>query len=212
VAVGSGSSESAAEMLLELARGEALYGQGLTARQTLLQALQLSNSFEIKQRVARAMVLEGQEHEAQKLISEMLQERPTDTFLNELDAPLVLASSQLDSGQADAALLTLDRAKPFDFGTRAGLLPNYLRALAYLRLKRPEDAATEFNAILAHRGIGPLNPILIASELGLARTYALHGDVAKSRAAYETFFAEWKTADANLPILMQAKVKYAKLQ
>ena len=212
VAVGSGSSESAAEMLIELARGEALYGQGLTARQTLLQALQLSNSIEITQRVARVMVLAGQEHEAQKLISDMLQQRPADTFLNELDAPLVLASSQLGSGQADAALLTLDRAKPFDFGTRAGLLPNYLRALAYLRLKRPEEAATEFNAILAHRGIGPLNPILIAAELGLARSYALHGDVAKSRAAYETFFAEWKTADANLPILQQTKAEYAKLQ
>jgi eukaryotic-like serine/threonine-protein kinase len=212
VSVGSGLSESAAEMLLELARGEALYGQDSASRQTIRQALQLSDSKEIKLRAVRVMVLDGQEHEAQKLMSDLLHEHPADTFLNELDAPLVLASSQLSSGQAHAALHTLDRTKPFDFGTRAGFLPNYLRALAYLRLKRPQDAAAEFNAILAHRGIGPLNPILIASQLGLARTYALDGDTAKSRAAYETFFVEWKTADPDIPILKQAKAEYAKLQ
>jgi Flp pilus assembly protein TadD len=212
MSVGSGLSETAAEMLLELARGEALYGLGSAARQTLRQAMQLSDSKEIKQRAARVMVLDGQEQEAQKHMSDLLHEHPTDTFLNELDAPIALASSQLGSGQASAALHTLDRTKAFDFGTRAGFLPNYLRALAYLRLKRPEDAAGEFNAILGHRGVGPLNPILIVSELGLARTYALNGDVAKSRAAYDTFFAEWKTADSGLPILQQAKAEYAKLR
>jgi eukaryotic-like serine/threonine-protein kinase len=129
-----------------------------------------------------------------------------------LDTPIVLASSQLGSGQADAALHTLDRTKPFDFGTRAGFLPNYLRALAYLRLKRPDDAVAEFNAILSHRGVAPLNPILVVSQLGLARAYAGRGEVAKSRAAYEVFFAEWKNADPDIPILRQAKAEYAKLQ
>jgi eukaryotic-like serine/threonine-protein kinase len=212
VSVGSGLSESAAEMLLELARGEALYGQDSASRQTIRQALQLSDSKEIKLRAARVMVLDGQEHEAQKLMSDLLHEHPADTFLNELDAPIVLASSQLGSGQAHAALHTLDRTKPFDFGTRAGFLPNYVRALAYLRLKRPDDAIAEFSAILSHRGIGPLNPILVASQLGHARAYALQGNAVKSRAAYEIFFAEWKDADPDLPILKQAKTEYAKLQ
>ncbi len=141
ISVGSGMSESAADMLLDLARGEALYGQGSAATQTLSQALQLSDSKEIKQRAARVMVLNGQEREAQKIINDLLHEYPVDTFLNELDAPLVLAASQLSLGQADAALRTLDRVKPFEFGTMAGFLPNYIRALAYLRLRRPEDAA-----------------------------------------------------------------------
>jgi serine/threonine protein kinase/Flp pilus assembly protein TadD len=212
MSVGSGLSETAAEMLLELARGEALYGQGFTARQTIREALQLSDSKDIKERAARVMILDGQEHEAQKLMSDLLHERPADTFLNELDAPFVLASSQLSSGQADAALHTLDREKPFEFGTWAGFVPNYIRALAYLRLRRPEDATGEFNAILAHRGVAPLNPILVVSQLGLARAYAMQKDVAKSRAAYEAFFAGWKDADPDLPILKQAKGEYAKLQ
>jgi Flp pilus assembly protein TadD/tRNA A-37 threonylcarbamoyl transferase component Bud32 len=212
VSVGSGLSESAARMLLDLARCEALYGQGSAAGKTLNQALQLSDSKEIKQGAARVMVLNGQEREAQKIINDLLHEYPVDTFLNELDAPLTLAASQLSVGQDDAALRTLDRVKPFEFGTVAGLLPNYIRASAYLRLRRAEDAAGEFSAVLAHRGVSPLSPILIASQLGLAQAYAMQRDVAKSRAAYQTFFAEWKNADPDLPILKQAKAEYAKLQ
>jgi eukaryotic-like serine/threonine-protein kinase len=211
LAVGSGLSESAADMLVELARGEALYGQAASAAQTFRQALQLSDATEIKERAARFMVLNGQAREAQKIIDGLLHERPTDTFLNELDAPLALAGSQLGAGQADAALHTLDRIKPFEFGQVAEFLPNYIRALTYLHLRRPEDAAAQFSAILAHRGVSPLSPILIASQLGLARAFALQRDVAKSRAAYETLFSDWKNADPDLPILKQAKAEYAKL-
>jgi eukaryotic-like serine/threonine-protein kinase len=212
ISVGSGLSDSAAVTLLDLARDEALYGQGSVAKQTLDQALKLSNSKDVKQRAAKVMVLNGQEREAQKVNNDVLHEYPTDTFANELDAPLLLAAYQLSVGQAEAALRTLDRVKPFEFGTRAGYLPNYLRALVYLRLRRPADAAAEFSAILAHRGVGPLNPILPMSQLGLARAYALQRDVAKSSAAYETLFAGWKNADPDLPILKQAKAEYAKLQ
>ena len=212
ISVGSGLSEVAAGMLLDLARGEALYGQGSAARQTLSQALRLSDSTEINQRAARVMVLNGQEREAQKIVNDLLHKYPTSTFLNELDTPLTLATSQLSLGQADAALRTLDRVKPFEFGAVAEFLPNYIRALTYLRLRRPEDAAGEFSAVLAHRGVSPLSPILMMSQLGLARAYALQRDVAKSRAAYEALFAGWKGADPDLPILKQAKAEYAKLQ
>ena len=34
----------------------------------------------------------------------------------------------------------------------------------------------------------------------------------KARAAYQDFFALWKAADADIPILKQAKKEYAKLQ
>jgi serine/threonine protein kinase len=212
ISVGSGMSEAAAGMLLDLARGEAVYGEGSAATQTLSQALQLSDSKETKQSAARVMVLNGQEREAQKIIHDPLHEYPVDTFLNELDTPLALAASQFNLGQADAALRTLDRVKPFEFGAVAEFLPNYIRALAYLRLRCPEDAVGEFGAILAHRGLSPLSPILPMSQLGLARAYAMQKDIAKSRTAYEVLFAGWKNADPDLPVLKQAKAEYAKLQ
>ena len=38
------------------------------------------------------------------------------------------------------------------------------------------------------------------------------GDEGKARTAYQDFFALWKDADANIPILQQAKSEYAKLK
>ncbi|MGH9497887.1 MAG: protein kinase domain-containing protein [Terriglobales bacterium] len=212
MSVGSGLSEAAANMLLDQARGEALYGENSAARQTLAQALKLSDSKGIEQLAARVMLLNNQEREAQKIINDLLHEYPADTYLNELDTPLAQAASELSLNHADAALHALDRAKPFEFGIEAGFVPTYIRGLAHLRLHRPEDAAGEFSVVLAHRGQSPLSPILIASQLGLARAYALQNDMGKSRAAYEDLFVEWKNADPSLPILKAAKAEYARLK
>jgi eukaryotic-like serine/threonine-protein kinase len=38
------------------------------------------------------------------------------------------------------------------------------------------------------------------------------GYVSKARAAYQDFFALWKDADPDLPILKQAKAEHAKLR
>jgi eukaryotic-like serine/threonine-protein kinase len=54
-------------------------------------------------------------------------------------------------------------------------------------------------------------PAYPLSYVGLARAYRLTGEVAKSRKAYQDFFALWKDADPGIPILKQAKAEYAKL-
>ena len=46
------------------------------------------------------------------------------------------------------------------------------------------------------------------SRLGLARTDALRKDFPAARREYETFFASWKDADPDLPILRDAKDEY----
>ena len=50
------------------------------------------------------------------------------------------------------------------------------------------------------------------ARLGLARAYAVEGDTAKARVAYQDFFALWKDADPGIPILVAAKSEYAKLK
>jgi len=50
------------------------------------------------------------------------------------------------------------------------------------------------------------------ASLGLARAYALAGNTMKSRAAYQDFLTLWKDADADIPILKEAKAEYARLQ
>lgn len=56
------------------------------------------------------------------------------------------------------------------------------------------------------------NPLSTLAHLGLARAYALRGNIDKSRAAYQDFFTVWKDADQDIPILKQARAEYSKLQ
>ncbi|HEY6401865.1 MAG TPA: hypothetical protein VI479_10680, partial [Blastocatellia bacterium] len=66
--------------------------------------------------------------------------------------------------------------------------------------------------IIEHRGWDTLSPLWPLARLGLARAMALQGDVAKSRQAYEYFFRLWNDADADLPILIEAKIEYDRLK
>ena len=73
-------------------------------------------------------------------------------------------------------------------------------------------AAAEFQKILDHPGVVVNEPIGALAHLGLARAYAMQGDSAKARTAYQDFLALWKDADPEIPILIAAKSEYAKLK
>ena len=84
--------------------------------------------------------------------------------------------------------------------------------MAYLQAKQAAEAQAQFQKILDHPGLADGNIITPLARLGLARAAVLAGDTAKARTAYQDFFAAWKDADPDLPILVQAKSEYAKLQ
>jgi len=84
--------------------------------------------------------------------------------------------------------------------------------VANLAANKATKAASEFRKILDHRGIVVSDPIASLSHLQLARAYALAGDKAKAQSAYQDFFALWKEADQDIPVLKQAESEYAKLQ
>jgi eukaryotic-like serine/threonine-protein kinase len=92
------------------------------------------------------------------------------------------------------------------------LYPAYLRGQAYLAAHNGSAAATEFQKLLDHRGIVINFSLGALAHLGLARAYAVSGDTTKSRTKYQDFFALWKDADPDIPILKEAKTEYAKLQ
>ena len=70
----------------------------------------------------------------------------------------------------------------------------------------------EFQKILDRRGQFDTSPLFPLAYLGLARAATIAGDTTKSRRAYQDFFAIWKDADADLPILIEAKKEYEKLK
>jgi hypothetical protein len=79
-------------------------------------------------------------------------------------------------------------------------------------MHRGNDAAVEFQRILDHRGLNGNSPLGALAHLQIGRAYAMSGDLAKAHAAYQDFFALWKDADPDIPILKQAKAEYAKLR
>ncbi len=99
-----------------------------------------------------------------------------------------------------------------NFYNWTNLYPVYVRGEAYLAAHQGKEAATEFQKILDHRGIVLNEPIGALAHLQLGRAYAMQGDTAKSRTAYQDFLTLWKDADADFPILKEAKAEYAKLQ
>ena len=88
--------------------------------------------------------------------------------------------------------------------------------------KEPSTQGTEFQKILDHNGIVWNCWTGALARLGVARANALQAkasqgtasDAAHVRAlsAYKDFLTLWKDADADIPVLKQAKTECAKLQ
>jgi len=50
------------------------------------------------------------------------------------------------------------------------------------------------------------------ARLELGRAWKMARDSRKAKASYEEFLTLWKDADADIPILKQARAEYANLQ
>ncbi len=118
----------------------------------------------------------------------------------------------MNRGNYPQALQLLEPARRYELGGIAGFFINYVRGTIYLKQKMGQEAATEFQKILDHRGVDIYSSLYPLAHLGLARAAAFTGDAAKSRKAYQDFFALWKDADADLPILIEAKKEYEQVK
>jgi cytochrome c-type biogenesis protein CcmH/NrfG len=87
-----------------------------------------------------------------------------------------------------------------------------VRGEAYLMLRDGKSAAAEFQKFIDHRGVVMNSPWGALARLGLARAYAMEGNTAKARAAYQDFLTLWNDADPDTPVLKEAKAEYARLK
>ena len=172
-------------------------------------ALGLSQSYNMKLIAAGSLALAGDSKKALEVAADLSKKRPDDTTVQAVSVPIVQAAAALSGGNGAKAIEILKVAAPYDKGATAVL---YLRGLGYLKTGHGNQAGQEFQRILALRNFAPTDPLVSLAHLGLGRAYALSGDSSKSRSAYQDFFALWKDADPDLPILKDAKAEYAKLQ
>ncbi|MGC1961233.1 MAG: tetratricopeptide repeat protein, partial [Candidatus Sulfotelmatobacter sp.] len=205
--------ESAATALAREAVFEAQMGNSKAARDDASTALSRSRARDPLSVAGRALSLAGDEREAEAAAQQLVKENPTDTLVNAVAVPVIRAGIALNQGNPAKAIELLQPATPYEFGYAAGVQPNYVRGLAYLKLHQGKEAAAEFQKILDHPGICMfMLPTCRLARLQLGRARAEAGDAGGARTAYQDFFALWKDADPDVPILKEAKAEYAKLQ
>jgi serine/threonine protein kinase/tetratricopeptide (TPR) repeat protein len=208
-------NESAAQFRDGGAFVEVEYGNLELARQTAAAALTLSSGRQAKMLAALVLARSGDIARAQALADGLNKQYPSDIFLQRYWLPAIHTSIELARKNPSAAIEALSGAS-YEFGSLGSvgwqMCTVYLRGQAYLAMHQGQQAATEFQKFLDHRSIVLNSPLGALAHLGLGRSYALQGDTAKARTAYQDFFALWKDADPDIPILKQAKAEYAKLQ
>ena len=210
------SKETAALWQLNAALREAELGNTALAEQGITAALALSQARDVKLFAALTAGRSGDAPRARALVEELEESYPTDTIMKLYWLPTINAAIELNKGNSSQALKYLEAVAPYELGTADTfinyLYPAYVRGQAYLRTHNGTAAAAEFQKMLDHRGIVQNFVTGSLAHLQIGRAYAMAGDTAKAKAAYQGFFALWKDADLDVPILKQAKVEYANLQ
>jgi tetratricopeptide (TPR) repeat protein len=199
----------AADLRAEMSVEEAAIGNTQEARSGAEQALASSPDRDTKTSAAVALAMAGDTSRAEKLVDDMAKNFPQDSLLNNLVLPTVRAILELQRKNPTRAIALLESAKPYgvsDFGSI------YVRGEAYLQAHDGASAAAEFQKILDHRSVSPLDVAYALARLGLGRALALEGQTAKARTTYQDFLAFWKDADPDIPVLKQAKEEYDKLK
>jgi eukaryotic-like serine/threonine-protein kinase len=178
-------------------------------------ALAMSDDRSTRGLVLVSFGLGGQAAEFTRLAQENSKKFPEDTAMQAVYLPLGRASLAIAEKHPESAIQILAPVEPYDLGAMVpgfALTSAYIRGLAYLQAKQPAEAQAQFQKILDHPGLAGGHIIYSLSHLGIARSAVFANDTAKARTAYQDFFAAWKDADPDVPILLQAKSEYAKLQ
>ena len=211
----SGAKDFGGGILTLEAYDDASYGLQADARQEVARALEISNDPDTRSGAAMAFAMLGDEQKSSALLASVQHDAPENRFLQEQIVPETRAIQQLQKSQLAEAIKTLEPLRPYEFGNgpRAiGATPVFLRGTAYLKMRDGAKAAAEFQRILDHRGAVGFGIEYSLSHLNLGRAWALQGDTAKARTAYQDFFAAWKDADPDIPILKTARAEYEKLK
>jgi eukaryotic-like serine/threonine-protein kinase len=197
------------------AENEALFGYPEEAKKDAAAALARSKGRDVEGVGALALALAGEERQVKALVDDLGMRYPEDTLVQFSYLPTARAQMALNRKDSSKALQALQAASPYELGAggeSGAFYAIFLRGQAYLMAHKGSDAAAEFQKILDHPGIVLNEPIGALAHLGIARAYVLVGDPTKAKSAYQDFLTLWKDADADLPILKQAKAEYAKLQ
>jgi serine/threonine protein kinase len=211
------NNEPAAISQLKRALWEAEFQLGDAARGDAREALANAPTRYVRILAALALARARDTVAAEKLSIELEKGYPPDALERLYWVSSIRAAVELNRNNPANAIKLLQAAANVELSADslfpgATMHPVYLRGLAYLALHQGPESAAEFQKIIEHRGLVANCPLGALAHLQLARAYALQGDTAKARVAYQDFLTLWKDADLDIPILFAAKSEYAKLK
>ena len=206
-----GEKELAGEIQLDIARIDVEVGYLERAQHQVMAVLKGVAAPEVQVAAAIVLARAGDSARAQTIGDHVAAQFPLATLIG-YDACANRAAVEISHNNPSKALDLLRQTSSLEFGSDRALYAVYLRGLANLRLGRGNDAVADFQEIIGHPGLVRANVHGAVAHLQLGRAYAMKGDTAKARAAYQDFLILWKDADPDIPILKQAKAEYAKLQ
>jgi eukaryotic-like serine/threonine-protein kinase len=204
------ASDAQAGFLLEGATALGMAGLCESNEKAVQEAMSLDKSKQTRAIAALTAAVCGNSKLALPLALELGKKFPQDTLIQDVYTPLSKAFVALAAGHAQEAVDAAEPAKPYD----ANYPASYVQGLAYLQLHDATHALSAFeSAVRANAGTIQLGyaPYRAQVQFGLARAYALGGDKANAKKAYQAGFVIWKDADADLPMLLAAKKEYAAL-
>jgi len=213
-AVRSDSKEAGAIWQANAGLREAEFGNAAVAKHDAEAAMALAPGRDVKVLVALTKARINDLAGAKAIVAELEKTEASNTLFKVYWLPTLRAAIDLSQGNASQAVIDLEPTSPYELGQPppiSGLYPVYVRGQAYLAAHNPAAAVAEFQKIVDHRGIVQNLPLGTLAQLQLGRAYAMSGDNAKAKAAYQDFFNLWKDADPDIPILKEAKAEFTKL-
>ena len=151
---------------------------------------------------------------ATALADRLIKDFPVNTIQQIYWQPTIRAEIEVSRNNPDKAVALLQTATPYELGGGGpvgGLYPAFVRGQALLKAHKGSQAAAELRKLTDHQGVVVNLPLGALAHLYLGRAYALDGDSAKAKVAYQDFFSLWKEADPDIPLFVAAKAEYARL-
>jgi tetratricopeptide (TPR) repeat protein len=203
---------NAALWQMNMALREAALGNQAETRQQTKVGLSLATWRDSQPHGALALALSGDSATAAQIADDLEKRYTEDTLIKHYWLPSIRAMIEINRKNPSRAIEILESATPNELGDAGALYPVYVRGQAYLANRQGKEAAAEFQKILKHRGVVANSLIGALTHLQIGRAYAMQGDTAKAKAAYQDFLTLWKDADPDISILIAAKAEYTKLK
>jgi tetratricopeptide (TPR) repeat protein len=220
LASAAGNRERSAAYETAMAVWEAWYGNTAAATRSAMHVLDVAQGRHVTYAAALALAIAGDTVRTHRIADDLDQRFPEDTSVRYNYLPTLRALSVLKGGDPSRAIELLRPAATYEFaqpgisfhgagGVAFGALyPIYVRGLAYLSLRKPAEAAAEFQKILSHPGVVLEDPMGALARLQLARAWTMAGEGGKAKASYEDVLGLWKDADSQVPVIEQARAEY----